>query len=94
MRSPLNKDDLVAEHRARFGIEQAAGADRDALRRRSLHVHAGGVEWSRFRASILRLEACGAGGQQDQQAREVDFHGMFSGRCQYIPVTRMASGNV
>ena len=54
----LNKDDLIGEHRARFGIEQAAGADGDACGRRSLHVHARSVEGAGF-GTGLRVDGQG-----------------------------------
>ena len=56
MRSPLMRITWSLQHRARFGIEQAAGADGDALCGRRLHVQAGGVERSGFRASALGMK--------------------------------------
>ncbi len=53
----FNKDDLILQHRARFGVEQAAGADGDALRRGRLHVHARGVEGSGFGTGALGVDA-------------------------------------
>ena len=53
----LNQDDLVLEHRARFGIEQPPGADGDAFGRSRSHVHVRGVEGSGFRACALGVES-------------------------------------
>jgi len=49
----LDKDDLVFQHRTRFGVEQTAGSDGHALRWGRLHVHVGGVERSGFGADAL-----------------------------------------